>query len=88
MSLTAPAGQVTAPPAPGRMGVEVQPTEAMAYLDQLGRWRDERRTELDQLDEAALQAPNGSAAISDITLSMALWKPVRSSPMLEGRVSA
>ena len=48
----------------------------MAYLDQLGRWRDERRTELDQLDEAALQAPNGSAAISDITLSMALWKAV------------
>ena len=76
MSLTAPAGQVTAPPAPGRMGVEVQPTEAMAYLEQLGRWRDERRTELDQLDEAALQAPNGSAAISDITLSMALWKAV------------
>ena len=76
MSLTAPAGQVTAPPAPGRMGVEVQPTEAMAYLDQLGRWRDERRTELDQLDEAALHAPNGSAAISDITLSMALWKAV------------
>ena len=57
MSLTAPAGQVTAPPAPGRMGSEVQPTEAMAYLEQLGRWRDERRTELDQLDEAALQAP-------------------------------
>ena len=76
MSLTAPAGQVTAPPAPGRMGVEVQPTEALAYLDQLGRWRDERRTELDQLDEAALQAPNGSAATSDITLSMALWKAV------------
>jgi hypothetical protein len=76
MSLTAPAGQVTAPPAPGRMGSEIQPTEAMAYLEQLGRWRDERRTELDQLDEAALHAPNGSAAISDITLSMALWKAV------------
>ncbi|HSU35783.1 MAG TPA: hypothetical protein VLJ88_08985 [Propionibacteriaceae bacterium] len=76
MSLTAPAGQVTAPPAPGRMGAEIQPTEAMTYLEQLGRWRDERRTELDQLDEAALQAANGSAAIGDITLSMALWKAV------------
>ena len=76
MSLTAPAGHITAPPAPGRMGSEVQPTEAAAYLEQLGRWRNERRTELDQLDEAALQAPNGSAAISDITLSMALWKAV------------
>ncbi len=76
MSLTAPAGQVTAPVAPGRMGTAVEPNAAMAYLEQLGRWRDERRTELDQLDEAALQAPNGAAATSDITLSMALWKAV------------
>jgi hypothetical protein len=58
------------------MGVEVQPTQALTYLEQLGQWRDGRRAELDQLDQAALQSPNGAAATGDITLSMALWKAV------------
>jgi hypothetical protein len=58
------------------MGVEVQPSQAMTYLAQLGQWRDGRRAELDQLDQAALQSPNGAAATGDITLSMALWKAV------------
>ena len=74
MSLSAAAGPTIAPPAPGRMGVEVPPDQARVYLEQLGRWRDGRRAELDQLDQAALQSPNGAAATSDITLSMALWK--------------
>jgi hypothetical protein len=74
VSLSAAAGPVTAPAAPGRMGVEVQPSQAMVYLEQLGQWRDGRRAELDQLDQAALQSPNGAAATGDITLSMALWK--------------
>ena len=60
--------------APSRMGVEVQPTQALTYLEQLGQWRDGRRAELDQLDQAALQSPNGAAATGDITLSMALWR--------------
>lgn len=76
MSLAAPAGPVTAPDAPGRMGAEVSPQQALVYLEQLGRWRDGRHAELDQLDQAALQSPNGAAATSDITLSMALWKAV------------
>jgi hypothetical protein len=76
VSLSAPAGPVTAPAAPGRMGVEVQPQQAQVYLAQLGQWRDARRAELDQLDQAALQSPNGAAATGDITLSMALWKAV------------
>ena len=58
------------------MGAEVQPQQAQVYLEQLGQWRDARRAELDQLDQAALQSPNGAAATSDITLSMALWKAV------------
>jgi hypothetical protein len=58
------------------MGSAVEPSEAAAYLDGLGRWRDERRRELDELDRAALSSPNGAAATSDITLSMALWKAV------------
>ena len=76
MSLSAAAGPVTAPAAPGRMGVEIQPGQALAYLTQLGQWRDGRHAELDQLDKAALQSPNGTAATSDITLSMAVWKAV------------
>ncbi len=58
------------------MGVPVEPSAAMAYLDQLGRWRDTRRAELDQLDQVALGAANGPSATSDILLSMALWKAV------------
>jgi hypothetical protein len=76
VNLSAPAGPVIAPAAPGRMGVEVQPQQAMVYLEQLGQWRDARRAELDQLDQAALQSPKGAAATGDITLSMALWKAV------------
>jgi len=76
VSLSAAAGPVTAPPAPGRMGVEVPAAQAMTYLTQLGQWRDGRRAELDQLDQAALGSPNGAAATGDITLSLALWKAV------------
>ena len=76
MSLTAPAGQAMAPAAPGRMGTAVEPSQAAAYLDALGRWRDERHRELEELDQAALSSPNGAAATSDIMLSMALWKAV------------
>ena len=46
-----------APPAPGRIGQPVDPQEALTYLTDLGRWRDQRRAELDQLDQAALSAP-------------------------------
>ena len=45
-------------------------------MDELGRWRDGRRAELDELDNAALQAATGSTATGDILLSMALWKAV------------
>ncbi|HZA72349.1 MAG TPA: hypothetical protein VE476_05490 [Propionibacteriaceae bacterium] len=76
MSLSAASGSVTAPAAPGRMGVELQPTQVLVYLEQLGQWCDGRQSELDQLDQAALQSPNGVAATGDITLSMALWKAV------------
>lgn len=69
-------GQVHAPAAPGRMGVAADPTALLAYLDQLGRWRDARRAELDELDRAALTSPTGASATADIALSLALWKAV------------
>jgi hypothetical protein len=76
MSVVTPAGHVTAPVAPGRMGQALDAGAAQVYVDELGRWRDGRRGELDELDKAALQAATGSSATGDILLSMALWKAV------------
>ncbi len=76
MSVLTPAGQVTAPVAPGRMGQALDARAAQVYMDELGRWRDGRRGELDALDKAALEAATGSSATGDILLSMALWKAV------------
>jgi hypothetical protein len=76
MSVITPVGQVTAPVAPGQMGSALDPRAAEVYVGELGRWRDARRRELDELDKAALQAVSGSAATGDLLLSMALWKAV------------
>jgi hypothetical protein len=76
MSVTTPAGQVTAPVAPGQMGSALDTRAAEVYLGELGRWRDARRRELDELDKAALQTTSGITATGDILLSMALWKAV------------
>ncbi|GAA2108251.1 hypothetical protein GCM10009841_28590 [Microlunatus panaciterrae] len=65
-----------APAAPGRLGVAVEPRAALEYLDALGRWRDDRRRELDQLDRAALQSDQKDALTHDLMLSLALWKAV------------
>ncbi len=77
-SPTAGTGPASAPPAPGRIGSPVDPQGAAVYLEALGRWRDDRRRELDQLDQAALAAPAGARTdvTSDIMLSLALWKAV------------
>jgi hypothetical protein len=72
-----------APVAPGRLGTPVDLQAALVYLEALGRWRDDRRRELDQLDQAALAAPKpgeaqggGGSVTGDIMLSLALWKAV------------
>jgi hypothetical protein len=70
------AGSAQAPVAPGRMGVAADPNALLSYLDRLGRWRDDRRAELDELDRAALSSPTGTSATADIALSLALWKAV------------
>ncbi|MET1008050.1 MAG: hypothetical protein ABWX96_21045 [Propionibacteriaceae bacterium] len=64
----------TAPSAPGRLGSPLDPTTAQVYLDALGRWRDDRHRELEQLDKAALGSPEAASLTGDIMLSMALWK--------------
>jgi hypothetical protein len=76
MTVATPVGQLSAPVAPGQMGAALNAQAAQVYLDELGRWRDGRRRELDELDKAALQTTSGSEATGDILLSMALWKAV------------
>lgn len=44
------------PEPPGRIGSALSPEDALRYLEALGAWRDQRRAELDRLDEAALAA--------------------------------
>jgi len=73
------------PEPPGKIGATISPEEALHYLEALGSWRDQRRAELDRLDEAAMAASDaepltGTAGITsltgDVMLSMALWKAV------------
>lgn len=66
----------TAPAAPGRLGQPLVAQEALRYLEALGEWRDQRKAELDLLDQAALEAPDQAAFTGDMLLSMALWKAV------------
>ena len=61
---------------PGRLGAPLDPRAAAGYLEALGRWREDRQRELDQLDQAALAARDGAQLTGDIMLSMALWKAV------------
>jgi hypothetical protein len=73
------------PTPPGRIGAAITPEDALHYLEALGTWRDQRKGELDLLDEAALNQPDADSATGragstgvtgDIMLSMALWKAV------------
>ncbi len=71
---TPPGG--TAPAAPGRLGEAIAPEDLLPYLDDLGRWRVQRRSELDRLDAAALQAATPDAFTGDVVLAMSLWQAV------------
>ena len=82
--IAATATAVTPSP-PGRIGAAISPQDALHYLEALGTWRDQRKVELDLLDEAALSQPDGDPATGlagstgvtgDVMLSMALWKAV------------
>ncbi|MFF0345819.1 hypothetical protein [Kribbella sp. NPDC004875] len=67
---------VSAPASPGRMGSGVPASELLAYLNALGEWRDRRKAELDELDQAALHAAEADALSADVVLSMTVWKAV------------
>lgn len=67
------------PATPGSLGSDVPAPELLRYLDAMLRWKDQRRTELDALDRAALELsdPADRAAVTpDVTLSMTLWQAV------------
>ncbi len=77
MSVVAPAGQVSAPVAPGRMGSALELQAAHVYLDELGEWRDARRHELDELDKGAMLVEHrlggyGRPAVVDGTVESGL----------------
>ena len=89
--MIAHAATAVTPEPPGRIGTAISPQDALRYLEALGAWRDQRRSELDRLDEAALAAADRDTEASataqsattgitgltgDILLSMALWKAV------------
>lgn len=65
-----------APPPPGRIGSSIPAQELLLFLDALGQWRDRRRAELDELDQAALHAADADALSGDVVLAMAVWKAV------------
>lgn len=68
-----------APTAPGSLGADVPAPELLRYLDAMLRWKDQRRSELHALDQAAmeLETPEERTAVTpDVTLSMTLWQAV------------
>lgn len=69
--------QVTAPPAPGRLGEAILAPELLTYLAALEEWLSARRAELDQLDAAARGGADPAAFVDDVVLAMGLWQSAR-----------
>ncbi|HWJ66134.1 MAG TPA: hypothetical protein VNT31_05630 [Nocardioides sp.] len=68
------AAHATAPTAPGRLGDALEPAAIQAYLAELDTWLRVRRSELDELDHAAIGAGRGAELAGDMSLALALWK--------------
>ncbi|WP_435771536.1 hypothetical protein [Nocardioides sp. SYSU DS0651] len=66
----------TAPQAPGRLGEALDPAAIQRYLGELDTWLRVRRSELDELDQAALGAGRGGELAGDMSLALALWKAI------------
>ena len=65
-----------APAAPGQLGQAIPAADLLRYLDALGRWRAERRQELDRIDAAAMAATDADSYTADLTLAMTMWQSV------------
>jgi hypothetical protein len=66
----------TAPVASGRIGEAIEPAAIQDYLRDLEAWVRARRTELDEVDAAALAAGRGAEVASDMALALSTWKAV------------
>jgi hypothetical protein len=66
----------TAPTAPGKLGDALDPAAIQQYLAELDTWLRVRRSELDELDQAALGAGRGGELAGDMSLALALWKAI------------
>ncbi|WP_408896222.1 hypothetical protein ACJ5H2_15050 [Nocardioides sp. R1-1] len=66
----------TAPTAPGKLGDALDPAAIQAYLGELDTWLRVRRSELDELDQAALAVGRGGELAGDMSLALALWKAI------------
>jgi hypothetical protein len=75
-SAAAPAAGNASPPAPGKLGDALEPAEIQRYLTALDAWIRGRRSELDDLDQAALATGRGGEVAGDMALALALWKAI------------
>ncbi|THJ07034.1 hypothetical protein E7Z54_05680, partial [Nocardioides sp.] len=66
----------TAPTPPGRLGEALEPADIQRYLGELDTWLRVRRSELEELDAAALGAGRGGELTGDMSLALALWKAI------------
>ncbi|MDN5795916.1 MAG: hypothetical protein L0H79_09225 [Intrasporangium sp.] len=81
----APLGDaLLAPPAPGALGVPVDPAAAQTYLGALRVWVGQRRADLDAVDAAVLRlTPDEQAAITtDLTVALTFWKAINDRHLL------
>lgn len=74
--MTTMTDSLRAPAPPGPLGSAPEPRVLQAYLDDLDAWVRGRKTELDELDAAALAAGRGAEVGSDMALALAMWKAV------------
>lgn len=65
-----------APIAPGKLGDALDPAVIQRYLGELDTWLRVRRSELDEIDQAALGAGRGAELTGDMSLALALWKAI------------
>lgn len=64
------------PTAPGSLTAPAPPGSVLAYLDELGRWRDDLRAALAALDRRAQVAAQPDAYTGDLTLALSLLESI------------
>ncbi|KRC54902.1 MULTISPECIES: hypothetical protein [unclassified Nocardioides] len=74
--MTVQQATATSPTAPGKLGDALDPAAIQTYLGELDTWLRVRRSELDELDRAALGAGRGGELAGDMSLALALWKAI------------